>query len=1120
MALIGHWPLIENTLDYSGYGNHGELVGTPSLTNGRIGRGYLFNDDSQHIRIPHNEFLSREVFGTATVFSLAGWVYPTAFQDWCCIINKAFGGAWSNATAGLWVSSLDGITFVMGANVNGNPAGSSTRIDYKTGITINKWYHVIGVANGQNLFLYINGVLVGSNLISNITYPRSENTNVITIGRRAGGTIPTQKGIIQDVRVYNHALSEKEIRDLYLAKVLHYNFNDFQEPTTNLMNNSNGTLTEMFAEGTTPPLISLINKKHPFGDKVWRIVFPAGSNTGFVGCRARSGSIPYVQDGRPYTGSVFVKGDMSKIIPYFTGTNALPFQNFNGEIIDGYRRYVCTNNPVGSTGSIYQTFFLSSATTEDIEIFVIGCQLENKFYVTPYTYKSRSGKVTDISDYGYHADIDLQFTPKWESGKIGSGSYYFDGTGKHFRIPNINAPQVCGDEITISYWQKWIDGGDHDHPVISKNPAPDWNPGGNGFSMGHGWGRVIYFGLGNWNGNTGDMGITENQWLMITLTYKKGSGVKVYVDGELNFTDLSFNGEIGSNIEDLYIGRHNYRVGQYKGNIDDIRVYATALTDEDVMNLYHNRMSLDKNGNLYCHEISEDLSMWDETIQAYNLVENGTHKYESNYNFSTFFYDPQGFIYRTSGMINTRSEKYIKVDHTKRYTGEAEFKNGNLNNVNPSRFYFGVECFDKDFQWIENHMVNHYANTRTTLAQPLNNGDTQVHLTSGANWKIASDSVNVRFFAVWDNPDYPEFTYTRKSVVYASISGNTITLNSAWNLGNIPVGTPVANALNGSTYTYTWAVNLLTTGDWIKHGGNIITGLGFGNELSTFRHGTEYIRMLFLLNRYAVDPNPTTWIRNIRFWCLDEPQRVLTELTNLGLNDTGQLQMFNVSEVGPIEGLIGYWPLDGDAKDYSGNNNHGVVFGATTTLGLGEKQAYLFNNSIDSYIDLPNDLGYTKNVSVFVWFKSLGTPLGNYHIIFGGQELQISIPHPSGDLRTGIQTNTRYVSNHGSGCNDGNWHFLGFTFNSTVKRSYIDGIFVGSQNVDGTLVSIFSNRRIGRYGSSSTYATNGIICGVRIYDRALSDEEVGILYQSTNPDTKMQLSDNSSIYLYGQIKEV
>ena len=157
---------------------------------------------------------------------------------------------------------------------------------------------------------------------------------------------------------------------------------------------------------------------------------------------------------------------------------------------------------------------------------------------------------------------------------------------------------------------------------------------------------------------------------------------------------------------------------------------------------------------------------------------------------------------------------------------------------------------------------------------------------------------------------------------------------------------------------------------------------------------------------------------------------------------------------------------------------------------------YLEFDGTDDYIELPNSLGYNDQFSAFAWFKSSGSPAGGYHIIFGGQELEISIP-TSGQLRTGVYTNTRFVSNHGSGLVDGNWHYVGFTFSGTTKTSYIDGVSVGTQSTTGTLTSSFSNRTMGRFGSSNTYYLNGEISIAQIYKKSLSPSEVQQNFNAT-----------------------
>jgi len=174
-------------------------------------------------------------------------------------------------------------------------------------------------------------------------------------------------------------------------------------------------------------------------------------------------------------------------------------------------------------------------------------------------------------------------------------------------------------------------------------------------------------------------------------------------------------------------------------------------------------------------------------------------------------------------------------------------------------------------------------------------------------------------------------------------------------------------------------------------------------------------------------------------------------------------------------------------KNIAGNYGDGKL--SSGLVSNWDGKAFHFDN--DEHVELPMSLGYTTKVSAFAWFKHGGTPAGTYHIIFGGEELEISIPS-AGQLRTGLLANQRYVENYGSTgqLTDGSWHYIGFTYDGTTKTSYIDGVFVGSQTISGTLDHTFGNRAIGRFGNSNTYYLNGYLSAAQIYDKDLTASEI------------------------------
>lgn len=154
------------------------------------------------------------------------------------------------------------------------------------------------------------------------------------------------------------------------------------------------------------------------------------------------------------------------------------------------------------------------------------------------------------------------------------------------------------------------------------------------------------------------------------------------------------------------------------------------------------------------------------------------------------------------------------------------------------------------------------------------------------------------------------------------------------------------------------------------------------------------------------------------------------------------------------------------------------------------ENAIIFN-AAGTQVTLPATIGYVGTVSAFAWIKTAGAPRGGYHIIFGPSDLEISIP-TSGELRSGLTTSAgRFVSNHGLGLVNGVWHYVGFTFDGTNKNSYIDGEYVGTQSVTGTLTYNIASRSIGVFGQGdTTYGMNGSISSTKIYNRALTANEV------------------------------
>ena len=86
----------------------------------------------------------------------------------------------------------------------------------KASISAGQWYHFVGVYDGSNVLLYVNGALFDGT--STLTGSLQNTTSEFFIGKRGFGTTNTGfDGKLDEVAVFNTALSELEVKQIYNA---------------------------------------------------------------------------------------------------------------------------------------------------------------------------------------------------------------------------------------------------------------------------------------------------------------------------------------------------------------------------------------------------------------------------------------------------------------------------------------------------------------------------------------------------------------------------------------------------------------------------------------------------------------------------------------------------------------------------------------------------------------------------------------------------------------------------------------------------------------------------------------------------------------------------------------
>ena len=195
---------------------------------------------------------------------------------------------------------------------------------------------------------------------------------------------------------------------------------------------------------------------------------------------------------------------------------------------------------------------------------------------------------------------------------------------------------------------------------------------------------------------------------------------------------------------------------------------------------------------------------------------------------------------------------------------------------------------------------------------------------------------------------------------------------------------------------------------------------------------------------------------------------------------------------------VAHYPFDGNADDISGNENHGTVYGAVLTEDRfgNPNSAYQFDG-IDDYIQAPVNINpdVMPKMTMTAWVRADEASPVRQAISSdnGGFDRGIGVDCRSGSCRWlafigsgGVLGDRLYVP--------GEWVFLAVVYNQdagTAKLYVNDQVYEGS----GVLGPGHDYFRIGSNPSYGEYFS-GVIDEVRIYNRALSDEEVQMLYSS------------------------
>ena len=384
-----------------------------------------------------------------------------------------------------------------------------------------------------------------------------------------------------------------------------------------------------------------------------------------------------------------------------------------------------------------------------------------------------------------------------------------------------------------------------------------------------------------------------------------------------------------------------------------------------------------------------------------------------------------------------------------------------------------------------------------------------------------------------------------------------ITSNIAWLASSNQTWLTVSPTSGANNGTLTLTANSANTNSYVRTATVTISGTGITAQTITVTQlGTEPVLSLSnntLSLSSAANSNGSIEIASNIVWTARSNQIWLTVTPGIGSNNrtltlsatsantstTARIATVTVSGTGVTaqtitvtqlginpdmtNGLVAYYPFNGNANDESGNGNNGIIQGnvVLTTDRFGKtNRAYDFPGIAFNYIQVPDAPSLQMSVFTLNAWIFTTSDYGSGQVIQKGRD--ISNGH-YGLYTTSVGGTNLYGGiNNTTGINQpsiGVWHMVSGIVSGNKAKFYLDGKFMKDTTLSNSFLYSGSDPlAIGMHyfsgvPSAWTYPFKGKIDDIRIYNRSLSDNEISALYNlTTTAVDKININEKLKLY--------
>lgn len=574
---------------------------------GKLGQCYYFNGSGNRISII-------DQLSYIYPISIAAWVYPTYATSTKAQYMLSYSID-AQGTAGQSIGfGMDNGSFSVWCG--------GAQYNYST-LTDNTWYHIALTIDASNNYkVYINGTNVTSGTCGNALAAKW-----LTIGARSysstggnGGANSYFKGRINDVRLYDNVLSDKEIKLLSQGLIVHFPLNGNGRGGENFVPNSTGYkgvsgwtgIVSVGNENGKPYFITqrtdTTSTSRTF---IYNTSLASLINSWSEGTKFTISGYYKVPSSESYdvTANLFIRWKKPDNSTEDTGFETLsPSTVTKDKWIRFERTFAVPTGYNGGGVAFYLSGFrtgLSTVYWKDVKLELgevatswMPCTVDVQYSQMGYN----STDIYDTSGFVHNGTITSLPTYDTNSAKYSLCTYIDDGLTSKITAPIIIG---LGDAITMSIWIRSKNGttgtGNYHMPLNINGQPFEFSISNDGkFRQGFvvsGTRVVGNYGSGNL--------LSDKKWHMLSATFN-GAHIKRYIDGELVDTTAA-SGTLNRGSFNVYIGTYGNSTsyGVKELYLNDARIYATALSDNDILELYHTGASIADNGTLLANEFIE-----------------------------------------------------------------------------------------------------------------------------------------------------------------------------------------------------------------------------------------------------------------------------------------------------------------------------------------------------------------------------------------------------------------------------------------------------------------------------------------------------------------------------------